>query len=153
MENSGVSESKALQKMISDLMDFSTSSTIDISFETRSEAVLQSVLERIQAEPARLSTDPQGRITAINPAFSHLCGHSFESLKGCKPGTVLQGPESSKESIAELREAVQHKVPCSTEIVNYHKNGSTYRVGIKLWPDFSDSGELVGFSAEERKLD
>jgi PAS domain S-box-containing protein len=153
MNSPSVSETKALQQMIADLTDFHSHGVSDGLSETRSNSILENLIGRITSEPARVFTDTKGRITCINPAFSQLCGHSFEGLKGRKPGPMLQGPKSSKDSIEALRQAIRNQVPCVTELVNYHKDRSTYRVRIHLKPLFSDSGELTGYQAEERKLD
>jgi hypothetical protein len=74
-------------------------------------------------------------------------------MKGRKPGAMLQGPESSRESIEILRHAIRNGVPCVTELVNYHKNNIPYRVRIDLRPMLSDSGKVIGFEAEEYLLD
>lgn len=153
MNTSVVNEAKALQKMIADLTDMPAHGVPEELPETLASSIFQNLISRIDSEPARVCTDPEGRITSINPAFSELCGHTFEDLKGRKPGAVLQGPESSKHSINALRQAIRRGVPCVTELVNYHKDRSAYRVRINLRPVFSDSGEVTGYVAEERKLD
>lgn len=147
-----VTQSKALQQMISDLTDIPAHGNPDKLSEPRANSILENLIARIDSEPARLCTDPEGKITSINPAFSQLCGHSFEALKGRKPGAMLQGPESSEESIEALRKAISEHAPCVTELVNYHKDRTAYRVRIDMRPVFSASGELTGYEAEERKL-
>jgi PAS domain S-box-containing protein len=107
---------------------------------------------RIEAEPARVFTDEKGEIIAINPAFSNLCGYTFGEIKGKKPGTFLQGPATTPESIAILRTAIQTGTPCVTEVLNYHKDKSVYRVQIELQPWADESSSLKGFMAIERKL-
>ena len=153
MKTPVVSESKALRIMIADLTDMPAHGVSKGLEETRSDLILQNLMSRIESEPARVCTDAEGRITSINPAFSELCGHTFQDLMGRKPGAVLQGPESSKLSIEALRQAIRRHEPCVTELVNYHKDRTAYRVRIDLRPLFSDTGELTGYEAEERKLD
>ena len=113
---------------------------------------LSQVLMRIEAEPARVFTDEKGEIIAINPAFSNLCGYTFGEIKGKIPGTFLQGPATTPESIAILRTAIQTGTPCVTEVLNYHKDKSVYRVQIELQPWADESSSLKGFMAIERKL-
>ena len=117
------------------------------------ERILENVLGRISEEPARVRTDAEGRITEINPAFSGLCGYQFEEIRGRKPGALLQGPETTTESVLALRNAIRSRQGCSVEMVNYHKNQTTYRVQIDLSPQFNILGELEGFEAVEHKLD
>jgi len=117
------------------------------------ERIFENVLGRISAEPARVRTDAEGRITEINPAFSGLCGYQFEEIRGRKPGSLLQGASTTPESILELREAIRDRKKCCVEMLNYHKNQTTYRVQIDLSPQFNILGELEGFEAVEHKLD
>ncbi|MEI7775800.1 MAG: PAS domain-containing protein [Verrucomicrobiota bacterium] len=114
---------------------------------------LSKVLMRIEAEPARVFTDEKGGIIAINPAFSNLCGYTFGEIKGKKPGTFLQGPATTPQSIATLRAAIKTGTPCVTEVLNYHKDQSIYRVQIELHPWKDETSSLKGFMAIERKLD
>ncbi len=113
---------------------------------------LSKVLMRIEAEPARVFTDEQGHVIAINPAFSNLCGYTFDEVRGKKPGSFLQGPATTPESLAPLRAAIQTGTSCVTEVLNYHKDQSIYRVQIELQPWKDEKSSLKGFMAIERKL-
>jgi len=142
--------------MISDITDssFSIMESPSPSLTlSAAERILENVLGRISEEPARVRTDAEGRITEINPAFSGLCGYQFEEIRGRKPGALLQGPETTTESVLALRNAIRSRQGCSVEMVNYHKNQTTYRVQIDLSPQFNILGELEGFEAVEHKLD
>lgn len=152
METDCVIVRNSVQQMIADLSEISISRSPEVLSDTKSQALFRKLTHRISSEPARLQTDAKGLITSVNPAFTRLCGHSFEEMKGRKPGAVLQGPESSRESIEILRRAIRHGVPCVTELVNYHKNNTPYRVRIDLRPMVSASGEIIGFEAEEHQL-
>lgn len=116
------------------------------------ERMLEAVCVRISQEPARVRADLCGRVTEINPAFSGLCGYTFEEIRGRKPGSLLQGPETTTDSVIALRDAIVARQACSVEMVNYHKNQSTYRVQIDLSPIFNDLGEIEGFEAVEWRL-
>lgn len=111
----------------------------------------QAVLRRIETEPARVETDRHGGIVAINPAFTGLCGYHFSEIRGRKPGSFLQGAGTDPAVVATLRQAVKNGEPCTVEILNYHKDGSPYRVRISLEPIHTD-GELTGFRAAETAL-
>jgi PAS domain S-box-containing protein len=143
-------------EMISDITDSSFSSNESKSASLTSvaaERIFESVLGRISEEPARVRTDAQGHVIQINPAFSGLCGYQFEEIRGRKPGSLLQGPATTPESILNLREAIRDRKKCCVEMLNYHKNQTTYRVQIDLSPQFNILGELEGFEAVEHKLD
>ncbi len=110
------------------------------------------VLDRIDAEPPRVETDAEGRIVAINPAFTGLCGYSFSEIQGKKPGMLLQGPKTDPSQVEVIRQAVRQGKPCVARLVNYHKNGSTYHVEISVEPVRDKAGVLTGFRAVEHKL-
>ena len=139
--------------MVADLSDFPPRevSTPEVS-ATTAERIFEAVLDRISQEPARVRTDANGHVVDINPAFSGLCGYTFEEIRGRKPGSLLQGSATTEDSILALRNAIRSRKSCGVEMVNYHKNQSTYRVQIELSPRFNLLGELEGFEALERKL-
>jgi PAS domain S-box-containing protein len=116
------------------------------------ESVREQLLDRIENEPAIVQTDLNGCIVATNPSFSRLCGFAFSEIRGRKPGSFLQGPETSPEAVQEIRTAVAKRLPVSVEMINYHKDGSRYRVSIKIVPITDEHGNVVGFRAVERKL-
>lgn len=97
-------------------------------------------------------TGRTGKITWTNPAFTDLCGYSAEEVYGKKPGSFLQGKETDPETVRELREAVRHGKVHHTEIINYHKKGHHYWVGISLTPLHTGEGKLDGFVAVERDV-
>jgi PAS domain S-box-containing protein len=132
--------------MIADLTDYSGSLATDPA------QLLGDVLARIQNEPGRVVTDARGRITAINPAFSALCGYTFEEVRGKKPGDFLQGPGTESEGVEKIRTALRTRKPCMVDLINYHKDGSTYRVRIELKPFFKTNGALAGFRAAEWRI-
>jgi len=124
----------------------------DTTVRPDSEALFSRVLARIEGEPARVTTDLEGHITSINPAFSGLCGFSFGEIEGKKPGQFLQGAETDPGSVDTIRRAVRARTSCTTEVVNYHKNGARYRVRIEVEPLRDSMGNVIGFSAAERKI-
>ena len=152
MSASGVKLKNPIDQMIFDLSEIPTSTArMGLGFSRR-HSILEKLRTRIDSEPARVVTDAEGRITGINPAFTKLCGHTFEELKGRKPGAMLQGPSSCRRSVALLREAIRNREPVTTELVNYHKDRSTYRVRIDLKPLFATNGDFTGYEAEEWKV-
>lgn len=144
-----------IDQMIADLTDSSFPGD-DAKSSPLNESVADRILElvrgRIAEEPARVRSDTEGRVLEINPAFSGLCGYTFEEIRGRKPGSLLQGVETTEESVLALRKAICGRQACSVEMVNYHKNQTTYRVQIDLSPIFDEKGDLEGFEAVERKL-
>jgi len=116
------------------------------------------IMDAIATHPRQLqpdclvATDPNGIVEWVNPAFSTMCGYSTEDLRGRKPGHVLQGPRTDPAAVQRIREAVRAYRSCREILLNYHKDGSVYRVDIAITPIFDDEGEPLCFMARERKL-
>jgi PAS domain S-box-containing protein len=97
-------------------------------------------------------TGPDRLIHWVNPAFTAMCGYSLAELKGRKPGALLQGRETDLEAVGRIREALRQHRPCRETLVNYHKDGSAYRVDLRIAPVLDDEGAPLWFVARERKL-
>ena len=97
-------------------------------------------------------TGPEGLVEWINPAFTAMCGYSLTELKGRKPGQLLQGPETDAAAVDRIRSAVRNCLPCREQLVNYHKDGTLYRVDIAIAPVLDDAGQPLWFVATEREL-
>ncbi len=110
------------------------------------------VLDLVDLVPPRVWTDPEGRITEINSAFTGLCGYGFQEVSGRKPGNFLQGRETDPATIDTLRSAVREVRETNVEMLNYHKDGTPYWVAIHLRPQRDEQGAVTGFEAEETKL-
>ena len=105
------------------------------------------------AEPAALLvTGGDGRVEWANPAFSAMCGFSLAELKGQKPGHLLQGPETDSAAVHRIRTALQQRRACRETLVNYHKDGTRYRVSVAITPVLDDEAQPLWFVAQERKL-
>lgn len=116
------------------------------------------ILDAIETRPRQLQPDslvvtgPNGLIEWANPAFSAMCGYSMAELKGRKPGHVLQGPETDPAAVQRIREAVRERRSCRETLLNYHKDGSLYRVDVAITPILDDEGAPLWYVAKERKL-
>ena len=94
-------------------------------------------------------TDAVGRVEWVNEGFTRVSGYALEDMIGKKPGDVLQGPNSDRETAAQMRGAIHRGEPCSVEIVNYAKNGRQYLISIEIEPLRDAGGALTGFMAIE----
>lgn len=117
----------------------------------RQETMAELVLMGEYATEMIVLTDAEGRVEWVNESFTRLSGYSLEELLGKKPGGVLQGRDSNRESVRMLHQAVQSAQTCECQIVNYKKDGSPYSVHISLGPVLS-VGHLAGFLAVQNDL-
>ncbi len=136
-----------LDHLIEDLGNFASE---DVKHPPKT--VFGNLIRRVSSEPARVETDLDGCILAINPAFSALCGYSFPEIAGRKPGSFLQGEETESDAVIALRSAIAAREAVEVHLTNYHKDGSPYHVAISITPRVNEIGDVIGFQAIERKL-
>jgi PAS domain S-box-containing protein len=92
-------------------------------------------------------TDPHQHdnpIVFANAAFVQMTGYSSEELVGtnCR---FLQGPETDRDTVTEIRLAIAADREFSTEILNYRKDGSTFWNALFISPVRNKAGETVYF--------
>jgi len=96
--------------------------------------------------------DPGGFIVWVNPAFTRMCGYNSDELLGRRPGHILGGPLSEKQSREVLNEAIRDRKSVRTRLVNYAKGGNPYWVDIHLEPIVDSQGHLTGFISIEKDV-
>ncbi|MDD1449725.1 EAL domain-containing protein [Sphingomonas sp. H160509] len=89
-----------------------------------------------EAEPVSL---PGPRILYCNAAFTRATGYLPEEVIGLTP-RILQGPDTDPVTRAELRYALENWQPIEVELVNYHKDGSTFWVELSIVPVANEKG-------------
>ncbi len=87
---------------------------------------------------------PDNPIVFANQAFLRMTGYTPEELVGtnCR---FLQGPETDRETVSEVRRAIAERKELATEILNYRKDGSTFWNALFISPVYDKKGELVYF--------
>ncbi|MFN7125277.1 histidine kinase [Rhizobium sp. TH135] len=98
-----------------------------------------------------LITDPQQHDNPIifcNQAFATLTGYSVDELVGrnCR---LLQGPETDRQAIAELRDAIAAERDISIDILNYRKDGSSFWNALFVSPVRDAAGDVIYFFASQ----
>ena len=118
----------------------------DITAKKQSEfeiSKLSLVASRIQS--GVVITDSNGNIDWVNTAFKRMTGYSLDELKGKKPGKILQGPETDKQTVAFMAQKLTELKAFNAEVLNYRKDGTTYWVRIEFTPIFNDAGYLLSY--------
>ncbi|WP_019903241.1 hybrid sensor histidine kinase/response regulator [Methylobacterium sp. 77] len=96
-------------------------------------------------------TDPRqddNPIIFVNKAFVAMTGYGLEEIIGrnCR---FLQGPDTDRGVVSELRLAIEGRREFATEILNYRKDGSTFWNALFVAPIYNAAGELVYFFASQ----
>lgn len=83
-------------------------------------------------------------VVFANAAFRELTGYDNDEIIGrnCR---FLQGPETSPEAVAKIREAIAREDVVVVELLNYRKDGEAFWNALHLGPIYDDSGELIYF--------
>jgi PAS domain S-box-containing protein len=87
--------------------------------------------------------DKDGRISWVNEAFCNLTGYTKEEVTGELP-SLLFGPKTNLDIIAELKAKVRKGEFFSDELINYTKDGTEYWVQLNVSPLFDSTGEYEG---------
>ena len=87
-------------------------------------------------------------IVFANNAFLDLTGYEEHEIVGrnCR---FLQGAQTDRASIDQLRQAVRDKQPVATEILNYRRDGSPFWNAIFIGPVYDTDGEVLYFFASQ----
>ena len=128
-------------------------SMTDISDRKKNELELHKLsLVASRTSNTVVITDANGKIEWVNEGFTRTTGYELEEVKGKAPGSFLQGPETDPATRQLIRERISQRLPVSTEILNYHKNGGTYWISMEINPIFDKQGKLVNFIAIESDI-
>lgn len=114
--------------------------------QTREEQRLLSLVAN-ETDNAVIISDPEGLIIYVNRGFERLTHYSLDEVKGKKPGSVLQGKETDKNTVADIRRKLNNREPFYDEILNYTKEGKAYWTSLSITPVFDNNKELVNFIA------
>ncbi|WP_242151538.1 PAS domain-containing protein [Sphingomonas sp. BAUL-RG-20F-R05-02] len=96
-------------------------------------------------------TDPNQDDNPIvfgNKAFLDLTGYEESEILGrnCR---FLQGAQTDREQVADLREAVHERESIALEILNYKRDGTPFWNAVFIGPVYDTSGKLVYFFASQ----
>jgi len=114
------------------------------------EAALRNVRESILMTDADLNV-PGPQIIYANPAFEQMTGYSLAELAGQTP-RMLQGPHTSRDTLARLRVSLERHETFVGEVVNYRKDGTPYTVEWSIGPVRDETGRVTNYVAVQRDV-
>lgn len=121
-------------------------SLTDITHQRKNEREIEK-LSRVARETQNIViiTDPKERIQWVNKAFEEVTGYTLAEVIGKKPGKLLQGEKTSKETVRRVAEQVAEEHRFTERILNYSKDGTPYWVQMNVTPIKNEEGEVTEF--------
>jgi PAS domain S-box-containing protein len=96
--------------------------------------------------------EPDGPlIVYVNPGFTTMTGYTQGEVIGKTP-RILQGELTSRTELKKIQIALQNGFPIRTELINYHKNGSTYWVEVNIVPIRDEQEKITHFVSVQRNI-
>ena len=97
-------------------------------------------------------TDANGLTEWVNEGFTRMTGYTLRDIEGIKPGSLLQGPESDKITIAEIGKNLKEGKPFNTTLINYRKSGEKFWVSMDINPIVNDNGIITQYIAIQKDI-
>ena len=95
--------------------------------------------------------EPGPRILFVNAAFERVTGYTCAEAVGRSP-RFLQGANTDRRVLAEIRQALENGQPIRRQILNYRKDGTEICLDIDIVPIFDLTGRRTHFAAVERDV-
>lgn len=100
---------------------------------------------------AMIITDPRqpdNPIVFVNDAFCRLSGYDRDEIMGtnCR---FLQGPDTDRDDVRRIREAVEARRDIAIDLLNYRKDGTPFWNALYMSPVVNEEGELLFFFASQ----
>ena len=127
---------------------------IERGLASRKAILLETVLQSVKDGVIITNNDlDQGgpEIIYVNNAFTEISGYSQHEIIGKTP-RILQGAETNKNTLHEIKQRLRQKMPFNGELLNYSKEGHPYWLGISIVPIVDESGSVTHFAAVERDI-
>lgn len=103
---------------------------------------------RFLADAAKVSvliTDARGAIVWANAGFQRVTGYPLDSIRGRKPGDLLQGPGTDPDCVRFMGERLRMGLGFEREVLNYDSAGRPYWVSLEVTPIRDDDGAITHF--------
>lgn len=105
-----------------------------------------------ETENAVVITNGKGYTEWVNKAFTKTTGYNAEEVIGKKPGEILQGEKTDKETVKRISENLKKKIHFTEDILNYTKDGKPYWLRLNISPILDAKGEVIRFIAIETDI-
>ena len=94
---------------------------------------------------------PGPEIVYVNPAFTEMTGYGTEEVLGKTP-RLLQGANTDKKLLNDLRWHLREGQPFHGEAINYHKDGTEFFVEWNITPIRNVNNTITHYVAIQRNI-
>ncbi len=115
------------------------------------ESILGSVGDAILVTEACPIDEPGPRIVYVNEAFTRMTGYTYEETLGKTP-RILQGTETGRARLDEVRTALSERKPVKVELLNYRKDGEEYWAEVDIVPVMDEHGNHTHWVSVQRDV-
>ena len=96
-----------------------------------------------QSPIAILVMDADGATQWANPAFTKLTGYCEAEVIGRRVDQILFGPSTDEKAVRKFEQALRNGHEMSSDVLQYHRDGRTIWVELRLIPIHDDSGKIA----------
>jgi PAS domain S-box-containing protein len=119
----------------------------DITAQVEAQKRLRLQAAALNAAPgAVMITDPDGKITWVNPAFSDLTGYTLDEVVGKNPRFLKSG-QQDEAFYERFWKTIKAGLPWQGEMVNKRKDGRLFHEEMTVAPLKNNRGEVTHFIA------
>ena len=97
-------------------------------------------------------TDPQGRLTYVNPLFVEISGYTEAELIG-QPHNIIRHPDMPRSVFRLLWERIASGEEIFAYVVNLSADGGHYWVLAHVTPTLAADGRVLGYHSNRRTAD
>jgi PAS domain S-box-containing protein len=143
-------EGGAPQYFISQIRDITEAKRVEERLRLLESAVVNAN-DAILITEARPIDEPGPRILYANEAFTRETGYTPEEVIGRTP-RLLQGPDTSRAALDEIRAALEKWRPSLTQVLNYRKDGTPFWVELSIVPVADEKGWYTHWVSIQRDI-
>lgn len=114
-------------------------------------ASLQIEKELLQKKHVVVITDSHLKIVHASYNIIAMNGYAAKEVIGMTP-KMFQGKGTCLKTNKRISKAIKAKLPFEATVLNYRKDGSSYKCWIKAQPIFNTQNEVVHFIAYEKEV-
>lgn len=115
------------------------------------KSVITNTRDAVLITEAEPFDEPGPKIIYVNEAFTKMTGYKAEEVIGKSP-RMLQGPNSNKEELLKLDQALRNWEPYEMTTINYKKSGEEFWINFTVNPVADEKGCYTHWVAIERDV-